>query len=203
MDKAAAILIGMVNVLTGPQTDAGVQLDNGARLYARRHCQEVAGRPVHFIRRDTGGASPDLVRRFSQDLVARDKVDVLAGFLLAPNAVAGAAASAQARKLMVIMHAPGVDTARSPYVVQTTVAPGALNLDRAFVADFQAQYGRAPDAHAVGGYDGMHVICEALRRTGGNSDGDALLAAVKGLRWDSPRGAVMLDEQRQVVRRQP
>jgi len=199
VDKVGAILIGMVNVLTGPQTDAGVQLDNGARLYVRRHCQEIAGRPVHFIRRDTGGASPELSRRFSQDLVARDKVDVLAGFLLAPNAVAGAAASAQARKLMVIMHAPGLDTTRSPYVIQTT-ASSAQVLDRTFVAEFQAAYNRAPDAYAVGGYDGMHVICEALRRTGGNSDGDAMLAAVKGLRWDSPRGPVMLDEQRQVVR---
>jgi ABC-type branched-subunit amino acid transport system substrate-binding protein len=132
--------------------------------------------------------------------VARDKVDVLAGFLLAPNAAAGAAVSAQAKKLMVIMHAPGVDAIRSPYVIQTTV-PSIQNLDRKFVADFQGAYNRPPDVHAVAGYDGMHVICEGLRRTGGNADADALLAAVKGLRWDSPRGPVMLDEQRQVVRR--
>jgi len=201
LDRAAAILVGMVNVLTGPQTDAGVQLDNGARLYVRRHCQEIAGRPVHFIRRDTGGASPELARRFSQDLVARDKVDVLAGFLLAPNAVAGAAVSAQAKKLMVIMHAPGVDTNRSPYAIQTTVS-STQGLDRKFIADFHAAYSRPPDAYAVGGYDGMHVICEALRRTGGNSDGDAMLAALKGLRWESPRGPVMLDpERREVVGR--
>jgi ABC-type branched-subunit amino acid transport system substrate-binding protein len=194
-----AILIGMVNVLTGPQADAGIQVDNGARLYQRRHCSEVAGRKVQFIRRDTGGAAPELARRLAQDLIARDKVDVLAGFTLAPNAVAGAAASAQSRKLMVVMHASGIDTARSPYLVQAT-ASGNLNLDRAFVADFQAAYGRSPDGYAVSGYDGMHVICEALRRTGGNADADALLGAVKGMRWESPRGPVQLDpESREVV----
>ena len=198
MDKAA-ILIGMVNVLTGPQADAGMQVDNGARLYQKRHCEEIAGRKVQIVRRDTGGAAPDLARRLAQDLVARDKVDVLAGFLLAPNAVAGAAVSASAKKLMVLMHAPGVDTNRSPYLVQTTVS-STQNLDKTFVADFQAAYKRAPDAYAVGGYDGMHVICEALRRTGGRADGETLLGAAKGLRWESPRGPVTLDpEQRTLV----
>lgn len=197
MDKAA-ILIGMVNVLTGPQADAGIQVDNGARLYHRRHCEEVAGRKVHIVRRDTGGAAPELARRLAQDLVAREKVDVLAGFLLAPNAVAGAAVSASTKKLMVLMHAPGVDTNRSPYLLQTTAPAASFN--PAFVAEFQAAYKRPPDSYAVGGYDGMHVICEALRRTGGSTDADALLGAAKGLRWESPRGPVTLDpEQRALV----
>ena len=46
---------------------------------------------------------------------------------------------------------------------------------------------------AVGGYDGMHLIYEALKKTGGKADGDSLIAAMKGLAWESPRGPVSID----------
>jgi branched-chain amino acid transport system substrate-binding protein len=48
---------------------------------------------------------------------------------------------------------------------------------------------------AVGGYDGMRVIYEALKKTGGKGDGDALLAAMKGQIFESPRGPVFIDAQ--------
>jgi len=43
--------------------------------------------------------------------------------------------------------------------------------------------------------DGMHLIYEALKKTGGNSDGDAMLAAMKGMAWESPRGPISIDPQ--------
>ncbi|MGB9295703.1 MAG: ABC transporter substrate-binding protein, partial [Pseudolabrys sp.] len=46
---------------------------------------------------------------------------------------------------------------------------------------------------AVGGYDGMHLIYEALKKTGGKTDGDALIAAAKGMKWESPRGPISID----------
>ena len=53
---------------------------------------------------------------------------------------------------------------------------------------------------AVGGYDGMHLIYEALKKTGGKADGDALIAAMKGLKWESPRGPISIDpETRDIV----
>ena len=48
---------------------------------------------------------------------------------------------------------------------------------------------------AVGGYDGMRVIYEALRATKGKGDGDALLAAMKGQIFESPRGPMFIDAQ--------
>ena len=48
---------------------------------------------------------------------------------------------------------------------------------------------------AVGGYDGMRVIYEALKKTGGKGGGDALLAAMKGQIFESPRGPVFIDAQ--------
>jgi branched-chain amino acid transport system substrate-binding protein len=47
----------------------------------------------------------------------------------------------------------------------------------------------------VGGYDGMRVIYEALKKTGGKGGGDALVAAMKGQIFDSPRGPVYIDAQ--------
>jgi branched-chain amino acid transport system substrate-binding protein len=72
--------------------------------------------------------------------------------------------------------------------------------NKAFVAAYNAEFKRNPDMFSVGGYDGMHVIYEALKKTNGNTDGEALVNAAKGLKWESPRGEMMIDpETRDVV----
>ena len=48
---------------------------------------------------------------------------------------------------------------------------------------------------AVGGYDGMHLIYEALKKTGGKTDGDSLIEAMKGMAWEEPRGPISIDPQ--------
>jgi branched-chain amino acid transport system substrate-binding protein len=76
--------------------------------------------------------------------------------------------------------------------------PSKLNQE--FVAAFNKDFGRNPDFFAAGGYDGMHVIYEALKKTNGNTDGEALVNAAKGLSWESPRGPISIDpETRDVV----
>jgi len=57
-----------------------------------------------------------------------------------------------------------------------------------------------PNFMAAGGYDGMAAIYEALKKTNGATDGDKLVAAMKGLKLVSPRGPIMIDpETRDVV----
>ena len=70
--------------------------------------------------------------------------------------------------------------------------PSAMN--RKFVADFQAAAKFRPNFMAVGGWDGMRVIFKALDTTKG-AGGDALLAAMKGQLFESPRGQVLIDAQ--------
>jgi branched-chain amino acid transport system substrate-binding protein len=66
--------------------------------------------------------------------------------------------------------------------------------NKAFVAAFKkANNGMRPNFMAVGGYDGMHLIYEMLKKTGGKTDGDALVAAAKGMSWESPRGPISID----------
>ena len=68
--------------------------------------------------------------------------------------------------------------------------------NKKFVAEFQkANKGLRPNFMAVGGYDGMRVIYEALKKTGGKGGGDALLAGMKGQVFESPRGPVFIDAQ--------
>ena len=53
---------------------------------------------------------------------------------------------------------------------------------------------------SAGAYDGMHLIYEALKKTAGKTDGDGLVAAAKGMTWESPRGPMSIDpETRDVV----
>src|SRR5580658_2038328 len=63
-------------------------------------------------------------------------------------------------------------------------------LNHAFVKAFNDDYKRNPDFFSIGGYDGMHLIYETLKKTGGQADGDALIAAAKGMSWQSPRGPI-------------
>ena len=79
-----------------------------------------AGKKIEFIRKDTGGVAPDVAKRLAQELVVRDGVDILAGFVLTPNALAAADVSAQAKKFMVIMNAgTPIITTKSPYSTRT------------------------------------------------------------------------------------
>lgn len=76
--------------------------------------------------------------------------------------------------------------------------PSAENQE--FVAAFKKLNGSRPNFMAVGGYDGMHLIYESLRKTEGATEGDKLIEAMKGMSWSSPRGPVSIDpETRDII----
>jgi len=76
--------------------------------------------------------------------------------------------------------------------------PSALNKE--FVAAYKKAYNQRPGFMAVGGYDGIHLVYEALKKTGGKADGDTLIEAMKGMKWESPRGPISIDpETRDIV----
>jgi branched-chain amino acid transport system substrate-binding protein len=66
--------------------------------------------------------------------------------------------------------------------------------NRAYVEAFmKANKGMRPNFHSLGGYDGMHLIYEAVKKTGGTGEGEQLVAAMKGMAWTSPRGPMSID----------
>ena len=67
-------------------------------------------------------------------------------------------------------------------------------LNKAYVEAFKkANGGMRPNFMSVGGYDGMALIYGALKKTNGSTDGDKLIAAMKGMAWESPRGPISID----------
>lgn len=76
--------------------------------------------------------------------------------------------------------------------------PSPMNKD--FVAAYKKAFGTRPGFMAVSGYDGIHLIYEALKKTSGDTNGDKLIEAMKGMKWESPRGPISIDpETRDIV----
>lgn len=73
--------------------------------------------------------------------------------------------------------------------------------NKTFVAEFRkVTGGMRPNLMAMQSYDGMYLIYEALKKTNGSTDGAALVDAMKGLSWMSPRGPVTVDpETREMI----
>ena len=332
------VKIGLIMAYSGPFADTANQMQAGIDLYIAQHGDEVAGKKIEIIKKDTGGPKADEAKRLAQELVVRDRVDILAGFTLTPEALGAAGVADQGKKFMVVMNAAtSIITEKSPNIVRTSMTIPQLNTafgkwafekagvkqaytlvadyapghdaeksfakgftdaggkivgadtspmgppdfsafvqrikdaspeavfvfipggaqppalgkalaqrgltppdvkllaqgeltfpeaiesmgdtakgiittfnytmerddptNNAFVKAYrEANGGRSPDIYSVGGYDGMHLIYEALKKTGGDTSAEALVEASKGMSWESPRGKMTIDpETRDVI----
>jgi branched-chain amino acid transport system substrate-binding protein len=331
------IKIGLIMPYSGQFADTATQMDNAIKLFVKQNGDTVAGRKIEFIRKDTGGIAPDVAKRLAQELVVRDGVDILAGFVLTPNALAAGDVCEQAKKFMVVMNAAtSIITTKCQYMARTSVTtpqlnqalgewavkkggvkkvytmvsdfgpgldaegaftlafkeaggevtgqvkmpvanpdfsafvqrakdlnpeslyiwvpggaqPGALGKalsergidprkmkvmgqgevtddtalktlgdaalgiitafhydpthksakNEAFVKAYNAEYNRNPDLFSIGGWDGIQLIYDTLKKTGGKTDAEALIAAAKGAKWESPRGEISIDpETRDII----
>jgi branched-chain amino acid transport system substrate-binding protein len=331
------IKIGLIMPYSGQFADTATQMDNAIKLFVKQNGDTVAGRKIEFVRKDTGGIAPDVAKRLAQELVVRDGVDILAGFVLTPNALAAGDVCEQAKKFMVVMNAAtSIITTKCQYMARTSVTtpqlnqalgewavkkggvkkvytmvsdfgpgldaegaftlafkeaggevtgqvkmpvanpdfsafvqrakdlnpeslyiwvpggaqPGALGKalsergidprkmkvmgqgevtddtalktlgdaalgiitafhydpthksakNEAFVKAYNAEYNRNPDLFSIGGWDGIQLIYDVLKKTGGKTDAEALIAAAKGAKWESPRGEISIDpETRDII----
>ena len=326
---ADPVKIGLIIPKTGPFASTGKQVEAACRLYMQKNGETAGGRTLELLVRDDTGTAPELTKRIAQELVVRDRVNVLAGFGLTPLAFATAPVATETKVPMIVMAAatsaipqrspfivrsgftlpqvtaplaewapknsirkvislvsdygPGIDAEKTfvkrftdgggaivesvraplanpdfaPFVQRAKDAkadalfvfvpsgagsavmkqyaerglrdagtqlictgdvvdddilesmgqpalgvvsshhysaahPSAQN--RAYVDGFmQANGGMRPNFMSVGGYDGMHLIYEALKKTGGDTDGEKLVNAMKGMAWQSPRGPMSID----------
>ncbi|MEO7954262.1 MAG: ABC transporter substrate-binding protein [Polaromonas sp.] len=336
--SAEPVRIGLVLPMSGPFAAYGKQIEHGVKLYLATQGDTFGGRKVELIvKDDSPGTAGDVSKRLAQELVIKDKVDILAGFGLTPSAFAVAPVATEAKKPMVVMNAAtSAVTTKSNYIVRTSmtlpqnsapIASWAAKNKIKKVFTLVADYGpghdaegqfkktftaaggeivgevRAPlknpdfapflqkikdtkpdavfiflppggetiafmkgfkerglgaagiqlistgdlpdedildaigdsalglvtsfhysEAHkspenkaytdayykaypkdrpnfmSVGGYDGMRLIAEVLKKTNGNTDADKFIEAAKGMKWISPRGPVSIDpETRDIV----
>src|SRR5437016_1841891 len=163
------IKIGIILPYSGQFADAAAQMDNAIKLYVKQHGDTVAGKKLEFIRKDTGGIAPDVAKRLAQELVVRDKVDILAGFLLTPNALAGGDISAEAKKFMVVMNAAtSIITTKSPYMVRTSLTTPQVNAslgEWAYKNGIRKAYTMASDFGP--GIDAEGAFIRAFKEAGG------------------------------------
>src|SRR5690348_54164 len=334
---AGTIKIGLIEPYSGQFADAAQQQDNAIKLFLKENGETVAGKKIEIIRKDTGGINPAVAKRLAQELITRDHADIIAGFVLTPNAMAAGDISKEAKKFMVVMNAAtSIVTTKSQYMARTSLTipqlneafgkwaftkggvkkaytmvsdygpghdaeqafqtgfkaaggeivgsvrmavanpdfsafvqrakdlnpqgifvmipggaqPGAFGkalaergidpkktkvmgqleiadehalasmgdaaqgiitaahydynhkskMNADFVKAYNADYKRNPDFFSVGGYDGMHLIYATLAKTKGATDGEKLIDAAKGMKWESPRGPISIDpETRDII----
>ncbi|CAG2134985.1 hypothetical protein LMG31506_01472 [Cupriavidus yeoncheonensis] len=119
---AEPVKVGLIAPFSGSFADYGKQMEAGVKAYQSLHGDTVAGRKVLVIMKDTTGPVPDVAKRLAQELVVRDKVDILAGFGLTPEALAVAPVAEQAKKAMVIFNAASsVITTKSNYIARVSM----------------------------------------------------------------------------------
>lgn len=153
------IRIGVIAAFSGPFADYGKQMEGGMKAYMKQHGDTVAGKKIELILKDTTGPSPEIAKRLAQELVTRDKVDVLAGFGLTPEALAVAPIAEQAKKPMIIMNAAtSIITTKSDYIarvsmtlpqVSAPMASWAIKNNIKRVVTLVADYGPGIDAETA------------------------------------------------------
>ena len=119
--SAETIKIGFIATFSGPNASFGKLMKDAVDLYIKENAKTIAPHTVELIVRDDGGPAPDVARRLAQELITRDKVNVLAGVVFTPNAHAIAPLLTEAKEPLVIMNAgTSVTTTLSPYIVRTS-----------------------------------------------------------------------------------
>jgi len=116
------LTIGLIFPMSGAFADQGQYYENGVKVFQRLHGSTVAGLPVETVLRDDQGpGSGDLARRLTQELIVRNKADVILGYSFTPNAMSAATLLTEAKKPAVIVNAAtSIITEKSPYFVRVS-----------------------------------------------------------------------------------
>lgn len=118
---AAQVKIGIIAPFSGPFAHYGVLMKAGAEAYVASQGGRLAGQSVQFIYRDEGSPNPANARNLAQELIVREKVDYLGGFVFTPNAAAVAPLIQQSKTPTVIFNAATSDiTTKSDYYLRTS-----------------------------------------------------------------------------------
>ena len=117
--SAQTVKIGFIATFSGPNASLGDNMDKAVQLYLKLHGQDLKPIQVEVIRRDDGGPNPDTARRLAQELIVRDHVSILTGFVFTPNVAAVAPLTREARMPLVLMNTGTSGLLESsPYMVR-------------------------------------------------------------------------------------
>jgi len=195
---AQTIKIGFLTTYSGPGAAQGDQLDKGAKLYIKLNSDKLPpGVKIDLVVRDDTGPNPDNAKRIAQELILRDKVHFLTGFVWTPNAAAIAPLTAEAKVPYVSMNAAGVAIPTlSPYIARVSFTLwqscyplgqwAAKRFKRVFVAvsDFAPGH-EAEEAFMKGFKEGGGEIVGSVRIPLANPDFVPYMQRVKDAKPDA------------------
>ncbi len=117
---AQTIKIGVLNTLSGPFATLGDLIEKGYKLYMKENAGRLPpGVRIELIVRDTGGPNPDKAKQLAQEMIVRDRIQILTGEVFTPNALAVAPLTREAKLPFFIMNAgTSVIVNRSPYIAR-------------------------------------------------------------------------------------
>jgi len=117
---AQTVKIGFISTYSGLNANLGEYMERGMRLYMKQHEKELPpGVKIEILVRDDTGPNPDKAKQLAQELIVRDKVNLLTGVIWTPNAMSMAPLATEAKVPFIIMNAgTAVITTRSPYIAR-------------------------------------------------------------------------------------
>lgn len=120
--SAQAVRVGLINTYSGPMASNGDQIEKAINLFMKSgQCKLPPGVKIEIVKRDDTGINPETAKRLAQELIVRERVDMLAGVVWTPNALAIAPLATEAKKPFVIMNAgTAMITTMSPYIARTS-----------------------------------------------------------------------------------
>ncbi len=120
--RADTIKIGVIMPYSGAFARLAQTMDDAIKLWMAEHGDTVAGNKIELVRRDSTGPAPEVAKRLAQELMTREKVQLLTGFVFTPNALAVAPLITEAKTPAVIMNAAtAVITTKSPYFARVSL----------------------------------------------------------------------------------
>jgi branched-chain amino acid transport system substrate-binding protein len=163
-----SVKVGLIVPMTGPFASTGRQVEAGVRFYMQQNGATAAGKKIEIILRDDGGVAENS-KRIAQELIVRDKVNILAGFGNTPAALAVAPLATEAKTPMIVMAAASaIVTERSPYIVRTSFAQAQPVV---VIADWEAKQGLKKAVSVVSdfapGYDSETYFKDRFVQAGG------------------------------------
>ena len=146
---AQTIKIGLISTYSGPGAAQGDQIDKGVKLYMKLNADKLPpGVKVELISRDDTGANGDVAKRIAQELIVRDKVQILTGVVWTPNMAAIAPLTAEAKIPFVSANASGAKVVgMSPYMarVSFTLCQSAYPLGQWAAKKYKKAYSAVSD----------------------------------------------------------
>ena len=119
--QSQTVKVGIIGPFSGPFAHYGTLFKAGVEAYVATEGGKLAGKTVEFIYRDTGGPNPGLTKTMVQELIVKDKVDYLGGFVFTPNALAVAPLIQESQTPTVIFNAAAsAITDKSDYFIRTS-----------------------------------------------------------------------------------